>query len=61
MLESLFNKVAGLEVCNLINKILQHMCFPVNIPKFLRTVFFIEYLQWLFLNKSTRKLDIFSK
>ena len=40
MLESLFNKVAGLEVCNFINKRLQDMCFPVNIPKILRTVFF---------------------
>ena len=37
MLESLFNKVAGLKVCNVIKKSLQHRCFPVNITKFLRT------------------------
>ena len=27
-------------------KKLQHKCFPVNIAKFLRTDFFIEYLRW---------------
>ena len=37
MLESLFNKVAGLQCCNFIKKRLQHRCFPVNIAKFLRT------------------------
>ena len=37
VLESLFNKVAGLQPCNFIKKRLQHMCFPVNIAKFLRT------------------------
>ena len=36
-LESLFNKVAALQACNFIKKRLQHMCFPVNITKFLRT------------------------
>ena len=39
VLESLFNKVAGL----------QHRCFYVNIAKFLRTHFFIEHLRWLLL------------
>ena len=37
VLEYLFSKVAGLKVCNFINKILQHRCFPMNIAKFLRT------------------------
>ena len=37
MLESLFNKVAGLKACIFIKKRLQHRCFPVNIAKFLRT------------------------
>ena len=27
----------------------QHKCFPVNIPKYLRTAFFIEHLRWLLL------------
>ena len=36
MLESLFNKIAGLKACNFINKRLQHRVFSVNIAKFLR-------------------------
>ena len=38
MLELLFNKVTGLEVCNFIKKRLQHRFFLVNIAKFLRTL-----------------------
>ena len=42
VLQSLINKVAGL----LIKKRLQHRCFPLNITKFLRHLFFSEnYLQ----------------
>ena len=37
MLESLFNKVAELQTCNIIKKRLQHRCFCVNIAKFLKT------------------------
>ena len=37
VLESLFNKVAGLQACNFIKKRYQHRCFPVNISKFSRT------------------------
>ena len=37
VLDAPFNKVAGLELCNFIKKILQHRCFPANIAKFLRT------------------------
>ena len=36
MFESLFNKVAGLQACNLIEKRLQHRCFPVSVSKTLR-------------------------
>ena len=36
VLESLFNKVKGLQACNFIKKRLQHRCFSVNIAKFLR-------------------------
>ena len=31
MLGSLFEKAAGLQVCNFLKKRLQHKCFPVNI------------------------------
>ena len=34
-----FNKAGSLKVCNLLKKRFQHRCFPVNIPKFLRTAF----------------------
>ena len=44
VLESLFNKVAGVIPTTLLKKRLQHRCFPVNIAKFLRTSFFIEHL-----------------
>ena len=49
LLESLFNKVAGLQACNFIKKRLQHKCFPMNILKFLRAAIFIEDLRWLVL------------
>ena len=49
MLESLFNKVAGLKVCNFIEKRLQHRCKTVEFAKFLRTSFFTEHLRWLLL------------
>ena len=37
LLESLFNRVAGLKASSFIKKRLQHSCFPLNIAKFLRT------------------------
>ena len=36
VLESLFNKVAGIKVYNFIKEKLQHRCFPMNIGNFLR-------------------------
>ena len=45
----LFNKAADLKACNFIKKKLKHMCFPVNLDKFLRTAFLIEQLRWLVL------------
>ena len=36
VLESLFSKVADLQVCNVIKKRPQYRCFPVNIAKSLR-------------------------
>ena len=37
VLESLFNRITGLQVCHFIKKTLQHKCFPVKFGKFLRT------------------------
>ena len=37
MLESAFNKIAGVQAYNFIKRRLQHRCFAVKIPKFLRT------------------------
>ena len=37
VLGSLFNKVAGLQACNIIKRRLYHRCFPMNIAKFWRT------------------------
>ena len=45
-----FEKVAGLKACNFIKKRLKYRCFPVNIAKFLRTVFFIGNLLWCYNN-----------
>ena len=47
VLEFLFNKAAGLKVCNSIKSRLQHRCFPVELAKFLKTLFFTEEYQWL--------------
>ena len=51
MLESLFNKAAGPQVNNLIEKRLQHRCFPVNIVKFLRTCILKKICERVRLNK----------
>ena len=45
----------SLKACNFIKKKLKHRCFPVNIVKFLRTVFFIKHLRQLFLLLLKRK------
>ena len=49
VLESLFNKVAGLKTRNFIKKKLQHRRFPVKFVEFLRTPIFTEHLPWLLL------------
>ena len=33
VLDSLFNKNAGVQISNFMKKLLQHRCFPVNIVK----------------------------
>ena len=40
VLESLFNKVVGLEAYNFIKNRFRHTCLPVNIAKFLKNSFF---------------------
>ena len=47
VLESRFNKATALKACIFIKKRLQHMCFPVNFAKVLRTLIFKEHLRWL--------------
>ena len=49
MLNSLFNKVAGLQTCTFIKEWLQHRCVPVNVANILRTAFSIEDLGHLLL------------
>ena len=58
-----FNKVAGLRPATLLKKRLWQRCFPVNFLKFLRTLFFIEHLWWLLLEKSNKcsKCIMFNK
>ena len=47
VLESLFNKVAGLKAWNFIKNRLQHSCFPVKFAKFLRTPILKNICEWL--------------
>ena len=49
LLESLFNKVTGLQACNFIKRRLQHKCFHVKFAKFFRASFFTEHFRWLFV------------
>ena len=50
-----FAKFKGkyLQAATLLKKRLWHRYFPVNFAKFLRTLFFTEHFQWLFLNVTT--------
>ena len=44
LLETLFDKAAGMKARNFTEKILQRRCFTVNIASILRTAFCIEHL-----------------
>ena len=50
MLESLFNRDAGLKPCNFIKKRLQHRFFSMNIAKILRTAILKNLYEQLLLN-----------
>ena len=52
MFESLFNQVAGLQICNFIKK--RFSCFSVNIAKFLNTVIFNKVFERPLLNNVKR-------
>ena len=58
MLESLFNKVAGMKDCNCIKKRFQHRCFSVNLTKFSRTAFLQNTSDGWFLKKNKKTADI---
>ena len=47
------NFAKHLQAATLLKKRLWHRYFPVNFAKFLRTLFFTEHFQWLFLNVTT--------
>ena len=55
VLESLFNKVAGLQTSNFIKRRLQQRCFPIYTAKFFESSFSIEHLRWWLLNKVLNK------
>ena len=57
MLEPLFNKAAGLNVCNSIKKRLQQRRFLLKVEKFLRTPFFTEEFQWLLLSVFSKEFE----
>ena len=59
MLESLFNKVAGLQAYNVIKKRLQHRCSPVNIMKILRTPILKNICERLLLHEAPFSLILF--
>ena len=61
MLKSLFNKVESIQACSFIKKRLQHMYFPVNIAKFLRTPILKNICEWLllFLEQDSFSLKVF--
>ena len=60
VLESLFNKVAGLKTCNFIKKRLQRRCFLVKFAKCLRTSFLkkiCERLLLIMIKKCLNKMN----
>ena len=57
VLESPFNKVAGLQACNFIKRRLQRRCFPVNIAKFLRTPILKNNCERLLLDNIFQRLS----
>ena len=50
----------GQKACNSVKKRLQHKCFSVKFPKFLKTPFLIQHLQWLLLTYRKSFLVLFT-
>ena len=57
VLESLFNKIAGLKAWNFVKKRFQHRCFAVNIAKFLRAPILKNICKRLFLYSAIEDLS----
>ena len=55
----LFNKVAGLRPVTLLKKRLWQM-FSCEFREIFRNTFFIEHLRWLLLNKTYKKMSVWS-
>ena len=55
-LESLFDKVVGLQACNFIKKKIQHKSFSVKLAKFLRTPIFKSICERLLRHTKTTKV-----
>ena len=53
--KSIFNTFSGLQACSFIKKSLQHLCFPVNIAKFLRTTILKNICKQLLLKSEQIK------
>ena len=54
MLESLFNKFAGLQPCNFIKKRLQDRCFPCEICEIFKKTHFEEHMG----TTASEKIDV---
>ena len=55
----LFNKVAGLRLVTLLKKRLWQM-FSCEFREIFRNTFFTEHLRWLLLNKTYKKMSVWS-
>ena len=58
MMESVFNKVAGLTLATLLKSGSNHRCFPVRFAKFLRIPSFTEHLSAKHLGRCNKHLHI---
>ena len=59
VLESLFNRVAGLKACNFIKKRLQHRRFPAKSAEFVRTPISKNICERLLLSQATSSFGYF--
>ena len=50
--------IKSVQVCNFIEKRLQHRRFPLNITKFLRTAYLIDLIRWLLFQVQNSFLEL---